>query len=162
MDIGYINPNVCAPEISPYEGESYEELVPDTPDVQERIALAVGGLTGPTDPEADHELYFWADFFANPPMLYHSFDDWCQPKLMEALPLLRTASGSAAASGVDESWRRSLVRSIGPDGLSYSPPVGRSWSRLDGAGLEMTMPVFRADGTITTLADRSVTQVSPR
>ena len=54
--IGYINDEIPAFEVPAYDGERYEAMVPDTLDLQARAALAVNGLTGPTDPKADYEI----------------------------------------------------------------------------------------------------------
>ena len=80
--IGYIRDEIpgFAPPI--YEGDRYEALVPDTLDLQERAALAVNGLIGPTDPEADYEMYFSVRFRSNPPWMRHWFGDMCQSKFM--------------------------------------------------------------------------------
>ena len=88
-----------------YDGTSYEDLLPDTLDIQERAALAVNGLTGPTDPERDYLLYFDVDFNACPPKMNHGPSDICQTKFMEALPLMRMVSGSILNSHVDPAWR---------------------------------------------------------
>ena len=48
--IGYIREDIPEFDVPAYAGESYEALVPDTLDLEERAALAVNGLTGPTDP----------------------------------------------------------------------------------------------------------------
>ena len=50
-----------------YQPIQYDDLIPDSLDIQERMALAVNGLTGPTDADKDHLIYFHADFSANPP-----------------------------------------------------------------------------------------------
>ena len=42
--IGYIRKRVPSFDLPPYEGRRYEAMVPDTLDIQERIALAVNGL----------------------------------------------------------------------------------------------------------------------
>ena len=60
--IGYIREEVPEFAVPAYEGERYEALVPDTLDLQERAALAVNGLTGPTDPLADYEMYWTVRF----------------------------------------------------------------------------------------------------
>ena len=112
LGIRYINPGVRAPAIPSCEGDCYDDFVPDTSDVQERIALAAGGYTGQTDPE------------------------------------------------VDEARVCALPCSIGPDGLAYTPLEGRPWSRLDSSLHEFAIPVFRANGSTTTIADRSATQVA--
>src|SRR5262245_53805217 len=62
VPIEYINPEVPAVEVPPYLGRREEAFVPDTLDLQERAALAVNGLTGPTDPAADYELYWLVSF----------------------------------------------------------------------------------------------------
>ncbi|MDP6438551.1 MAG: glycoside hydrolase family 127 protein [Candidatus Brocadiia bacterium] len=119
-------------DIPAYGGERYEDMVPDTLDIQERAALAVNGLTGPTDPDKEHLLYFSVDFSANPPMMRHGTSDMCQAKFMEALPLMRIAGGSDLSSQVDPVWMATALRMIGPDGLVYWPafPWGQkhSWS----------------------------------
>ena len=121
--IGYIRKRVPSFDLPPYEGRRYEAMVPDTLDIQERIALAVNGLTGATDPEKNHLLYFRVEFRSNPPMMKHSHSDICQVKFMESLPLMRLASGSTLNEGVDPVWMSVALRLIGPDGLVYWPSL---------------------------------------
>ena len=64
--IGYIRESIPDFEVPPYEGERYEAMVPDTLDIAERARLAIRGLTGPTDPEADHELYLETQLLERP------------------------------------------------------------------------------------------------
>lgn len=154
--IAYIRQDIPSISIPPNPGQSYEDLVPDTLDIAERIELAVNGVTGPTDPQIDHEIYFWANFFHQPPVMTHDFSDWCQPKFMEALPLLRLASGSRLNSQVDEAWKDALLRSIGPDGLYYLPMKGGTWYRVNLPDL----PVFQPDGSTLSTWDESATQLA--
>ena len=116
--IEYIREDPLPFRIPPYEGERYETWAPDTLDLAERAELAINGLTGPTDPEADYEVYWQVNFFRDPPVMWHDVDD-VQPKFMEALPLLRLICGSDHNDHVDVAWMRTLMRSIGPDGLVY-------------------------------------------
>ena len=60
MKIGYINPDVPEVKLPEIRGERSEALVPDTLDLAERAALAIHGMTEPTDPEADYEVYWRA------------------------------------------------------------------------------------------------------
>ena len=106
-----------------YKGRRYEAMVPDTLDIQERTALAVNGLTGPTDPDKEHLLYFLINFRSNPPSMSHGPADICQVKFMEALPLMRLASGSTLNKQVDRAWMGTALRNIGPDGLMYWPSL---------------------------------------
>jgi hypothetical protein len=156
--IGYIRPEVPI-EIPPYLGERYEAWVPDTLDLAERAELAINGLTGPTDPKADYEVYWQANFFRDPPMMFHDVDD-VQPKFMEALPLLRIITGSDHNNHVDEAWMQSLLRCIGPDGAIYMPLKGRPWAKLYVGPDGYPHPVWREDGQTTTIHDPSVTQVT--
>jgi hypothetical protein len=125
--IKYINPQVPTLQLPEYSGTRYVARVPDTLDMAERAALAVHGLTGPTDPEADYEIYWFAVFGNNPPYMYHDWNDHVQVKFHEALPLMRLASGSHLNEEVDQRWMEILVQMQGPDGLLYYPRVGRPW-----------------------------------
>lgn len=119
--IKYIRDRIPAFEIPPYKGRRYDDMVPDTLDIQERIDLAVNGLTGPTDPEFDHMIYFRVDFRAHPPIMGHGNSDVCTSKFMESLPLMRLASGSNLNDHIDPLWMEMALRMIGPSGLSYWP-----------------------------------------
>jgi hypothetical protein len=154
--INYIRQDIPEVDIPPYRGETYPDLVPDTFDLAERIELAVNGVTGPTDPAADCEIYFWANFFHQPPVLTHDWNDCCQPKFMEALPLLRIASGSLLNHHVDEVWKEVILRSIGPDGLYYMPLTGGSFYRINMG----SQPVFGPDGQVWTTDHPNLTQLS--
>ena len=121
LKINYIRKQVPHLDIPSYKGNHYDDMVPDTLDIQERIKLAVNGLTGPTDPEKDYLLYFSANFRSNPPSMSHGKGDICQVKFMEALPLMRLASGSNLNYHIDPVWMAFALRQIGPDGLFYWP-----------------------------------------
>ena len=119
--MNYIRKEIPEFRVPSYRGERYEAMVPDTLDIQERAALAVNGLTGPTDPEKDHMLYFNASFRTNPPNMWHRGSDICQTKFEESLPLMRLASGSSLNDQIDPVWMANALRQIGPDGLFYWP-----------------------------------------
>gem|GEM_PF-391162 len=156
-EIKYINPEIPKVNLPAYGGTSYEAMRPDTLDIQERAALAINGLTGPTDPRADYELYWMADFFRDPPVMWHDWNDWCQVKFVEALPLMRIITGSDLNNHVDPVWMKAILKSIGPDGLYYTPLEGRPWSRENAY---WSSAIFRADGTTTNIHDESVTQLT--
>jgi hypothetical protein len=157
--IEYIRKNIPEFEIPPYRGTRYEDQVPDTLDIAERSKLGINCLTGITDPNADREIYWYADFFRNPPVMLHDYNDWCLPVegISEALPLLRIATGSDLNGDVDRVWMETLLKSIGPDGLYYVPLKGRPWGRLNHC---YATPVWRADGTVADPSNPSVTQIS--
>ena len=103
-------------QIPALEGQRYERLVPDTLDIQERASLAI---RRPTDPECDYDIYAQVDFFRNPPVMWHGVGDSCESKFMEAVLLLRIASGSDLNFQVEQGWMRAVLDSVGPDGLLY-------------------------------------------
>ncbi len=119
--VPYIRKEIPAFDVPPYRHQTYEDMVPDTFDIQARCKLAINGLTGPTDPDRDFLLYFWVWFRTKPPIMRHGKSDLCQCKFMESLPLMRLASGSDLAADVDPVWMASALKMIGPDGLVYWP-----------------------------------------
>jgi len=157
--VQYVRTEIPRFSIPPYRGERYSDKVPDTLDLTERAKLGINVLTSITDPEADHEIYWLTDVFRNPPIMLHDFNDWVQNQegLMEALPLLRNATGSTLNDQVDPAWMGSILKSIGPDGLFYVPLNGRPWSRIKAEGVD---PVWRADGSRTSTQDKSVSQIA--
>jgi len=159
INIQYIREEIPHFEIPPYRGQSYGDKIPDTLDMAEQLKLGVHGLTGIADPNADYEICWLFDCFRNPPIILHDFNDWVQNQegLMEALPLLRLASGENANSEVDPAWMASMLKSVGPDGMIYLPLNGRPWARIKASGVN---PVWRADGTKTTFDDPSLSQAS--
>ena len=146
--VPHIRDDIPKFNVPQYDHERYQDWVPDTLDIQERCTLAVNGLTGATDPEREHLLYFRASFFANPPSMTHTDSDACQPKFMEALPLMRMASGSLLNDHVDPIWMATALRQIGPDGLIYWPsfpwPRGRLGERRPSQPAITASPVSRA------------------
>ena len=155
MAIEYIQKDYPDFDIPPYKGTSYESWIPDTLDLAERADLAINGLTGPTDPEADYEAYWQVNFFRNPPIMWHDIDD-VQPKFMEALPLLRIITGSQYNNQVDFAWMTTLLRSIGPDGLIYMPLIGRPWAKFYRGPDGYPNPVWKENGQTTNIVDPSV------
>ena len=115
----HIRKRILSFGIPSYRGRHYEAMVPDTLDIQERIALAINGLTAPTDPDKDNLIYFRINFRSNPPNMSHGPSDICQIKFMEALPLMRLACGSMQNDNVDPVWMATALRTIGTDGLIY-------------------------------------------
>ncbi len=159
LKVEYIREKIPDFSIPAYKGHTYADTVPDTLDLTERAKLGVQILTSITDPNADYEIYWLTDIFRNPPIMLHDFNDWVQNQegLMEALPLLRNASGSELNSEVDPAWMKSTLKSIGPDGLVYLPLKGRPWARIKAEGVD---PVWRADGSRTSTQDPTVTQIA--
>jgi len=125
--IEYINSDVPEVRLPCCEGDRYEAFVPDTLDLQEMAQLAVNGLTGPTDPEKDYEIY-WKVFLRNcPPVMVHEESDIVQLKFMEALPLLRLICGSEQNLAVEKRWMEVLLQMQAEDGVVYMPRIGRPW-----------------------------------
>ena len=97
--IGYIERDVPKFSLPSYEGERYERMVPDTLDVAERADYAIHFLTNVVDPDADYEIYFSVALNCNPAVMWHDMNGAnIQPKFMEALPLLRSITGTNPTS----------------------------------------------------------------
>ena len=106
-------------QIPPYKGERYTEKVPDTLDLAERARLAIHGLTGFTDPDADYMVYSFSGLYRNPPTFIHQYGDVAGLKFNEALPLMRLITGSTENEHVDRAWMDVTLKSIGDDGLYW-------------------------------------------
>ena len=160
--IGYIRERIPEVTPQPYDGESYEDTVPDTFDIAERAELAINVLTCATNANQDHQQYFglylreYGEEFTGRIFMQHGFSDWCTPKYMEALPLLRLITGSTYNERVDRVWMQVMLKSIGPDGLYYFPTEGKPFYRH---GPQWGHGVAKADGSIAeNLMDPSITQ----
>jgi hypothetical protein len=146
-------PEIAAPNV---HGARYEDNIPDTLDVTSRAELAINALTGITDPTADYEVYWQTELFRNPPIMMHDHNDWVQSVegFMEALPLLRSATGSSLNTHVDPVWMQVNLKTIGSDGLVYEVLNATPWSRLNTWNFET---VWKPDGTsVSAAADHSV------
>jgi hypothetical protein len=75
--IEYIRKDIPGFEAPAYPGKCCQVLVPDTLDLQERAGLVINGLTGPTDPETDYEMYFYVYFERNKPVMSHDISSEC-------------------------------------------------------------------------------------
>src|SRR5688572_1001320 len=142
--IEYIRPNIPLVKIPPYSGKKYDDVVPDTLDIVDMADMSINVVTCATDRNQDYEQYF-SVYLANPLRMAHNFSDWCTPKYMEALPLLRSATGSDFNDQVDRVWMDVLLKSIGPDGLLYLPLKGKPWY---GKELWWAKGIARPDVTI--------------
>lgn len=140
----------------PCQGYYVEDIVPDTLEIAGRAALAVNGLIGPLDSDAEYELYWAARFFHNPPFMYHDWNDWCEYKFWEALPLLRIVSGSRVDDDVDAVLMQRLLRGIGPDGLFYLQLHDRPWRTKN----VHVNGIYLPDGSFMSADDPAVDRVS--
>ncbi len=147
VKIGYIRPNAAPLAVKHVQGKTYEDLVPDTTDIAEMSKLAINVLTCDTNRLQDHEQYF-SVYMGNPLRMAHNFSDWCTPKYLEALALLRIVTGSTFMTQVDQTWQDVILKSIGPDGLYYFPLQGKPWY---GKELWWAHAIARPDGTLFTI-----------
>ena len=148
LKVQYVREDIPTFEVPVAHGSRYFDTVPDTLDIAERAKLCINTLTSITDGNADQEVYWLTTFYQNPPVMKHDFSDWVQSVegMMEALPLLRVATGSTQNDHVDPQWMRVQLKTIGPDGLAYVPLKGRPWS-LQSVPRAYEEPVWKPDGT---------------
>ncbi len=119
FDIQYIRKDTPEFAIPPYRGEWYEDTIPDTLDLTERLRLAAYCSNSMADPRADGEVFWLVDFLRNPPTMMHDFNDWVLPVegLLEGVPLARLATGSTENEEIDRIRLDFLgrpLRAIGP------------------------------------------------
>ena len=126
--IEYIRKDIPPFHFPEYPGDRYEAMVPDTLDLADRAELGINGLTGPTDPAADYEIYWRVHFRNNPPMMFHDMNDHVQTKFWQALPLMRLMCGSGQNSNAEKRWMEVMLHMLGEDGLLYTPIKGRPWA----------------------------------
>ncbi len=160
LKVQYIRQDIPSFQVPAAHGNRYADMVPDTLDIAERGKLCINALTSITDGDADAEVYWLATFYRNPPVMEHNFNDWVQnvEGMMEALPLLRVATGSTQNDHVDSEWMRVLLKSVGPDGLIYVPFRGRPWSSISVA-LSYVQPCWKPDGEAIPISDSTVAQI---
>ncbi|MBM3123080.1 MAG: hypothetical protein FJZ97_12990, partial [Chloroflexi bacterium] len=124
--IRYVRPDAPEPPDLRLHGEQYDATIPATLDLADRARLAINGMTEPTDPEADYRVYWKAQFRGSPPFMYHDVSDTgITIKFLESAPRMRLMSGSTQNLHVEARWKEALLRMIGPDGLVWTPLVGR-------------------------------------
>ena len=154
--IDYPQKNIPFVAVPSCRGARYEDSIPDTLDIATRCELAINALTGIADSRYDYEVYWEAQFFRNPAVMMHDHNDWVQSceGFMEALPLLRVATGSSLNPQVDGVWERVNLASIGPDALTYEVLNATPWSRLNPWSFHK---VWMADGSIKGIEDPSLT-----
>lgn len=155
LAIDYPQKNIPSIIVPPHRGARYEDSVPDTYDIATRAELAINAITGIADSQYDYEVYWEAQFFRNPAVMMHDHNDWvmsCEG-FMEALPLLRVATGSTLNPQVDGVWERVNLASIGPDGLTYEVLNGTPWSRLNPWSFHK---VWMPDGTVNGIEEPSL------
>ena len=158
--VTYMREDIPSFKIPPYTGERYTVMAPDTLDLAERAKLAIHGVTAPTDPVVDHDTYSFTVLYRNPPMMYHAYDV-CIAKYYEALPLLRTMSGSTLNDNVDRIWMEGILKSIGPDGLFYFCSEGRPWMASE--NMYVWAPTFcTPEGKILSTRGRTVPQFAEK
>src|SRR5204862_3666278 len=88
--------------------------IPDTLDLADRARLGINGLLGSLDPDAEYDPYFLTFFLADPPYMTHYSSQYSGvlPKYVEALPLLRLASGSAQGRDVEQRMLDAIVTNL--------------------------------------------------
>ena len=160
LKVEYIREGIPPFPAPTVKGTRYTDTIPDTLDIADRAQLCIDVMTSIADPNADDEVYWLTTFYQNPPIMKHDFNDWVQTVegMMEALPLVRVATGSNKNADVDATWMRVQLQTIGPDGLAYLPLRGRPWS-LQSVPRAYEEPVWTADGKAIAVNDPSVTQL---
>jgi hypothetical protein len=108
-----------------------EGKVPDTLDLAEHGGLAIQGMMGSLDPSLDYESVFLNILDVHPAYMLHwsTMVSGVMPKFIEALPMLRTMSGSHEAMDMQDGFIAAMVKNSAEDGLVYDRALGtRPWN----------------------------------
>ena len=109
-------------------GDTYRATVPDTLDLAERAKLAVNAIIGSADAEKNYETILSAHFDHRTPYMSHQSAGPCHPKPIQALAMMRVASGSTQDANVDGKMLDVLVSDIDDvGGLWWMNTEGRPW-----------------------------------
>lgn len=147
LSVDYMRPDIpFVAEPSP-RGKYTLTEVPDTLDLAERIRLSIHAITSCVDNSAGFEPYShvyvnpegWthASVQYNPDMErgapvflhdFHGYNTGIGEGWIEALPLLRQASGSRLNMEISRRMFHNMRRMIGEDGLPRFPLRGRPWA----------------------------------
>jgi hypothetical protein len=113
-----------APSKHILEGEKYNDAVPDTLDLAERLRLAIIPATNRYYPDDRWHMGFLV-FAMRPFALFKTLSEcgWLSiaPKVIEALIYCRRASGSGLNIEIDRKILATQLGLLGDDGLTYSP-----------------------------------------
>jgi len=95
--------------------------MPDSLDLVKHATLGINGLTGTVDPDLGYEPYFMGFFNVRPAYMVHwsTMVSGVLPKYLEALPLLRSMTGSALGAEIEAGIVHSILDNAAEDGLIY-------------------------------------------
>jgi hypothetical protein len=122
------------------EGSFYELTVADTLDLAQRAKLSVNNLTHNVDP--DDYYYVFQSFSFSEKSKGLSYPDRTldiTAKNLRALPWMRTMSGSDQSLDRQFGMMKTMLNTIGEDGLSYYPTEGY---RIKGTSYPMVNGIF--------------------
>ena len=149
---------------------SYEAVVPDTLDLAERAELALHGIARTVDPADEYMMWFGVYWCNRPPFLLHtSCDVECGPKFLDAMTLLRIASGSDEFMDIEQGMQEALLSYVSEDdGLYYALyKPERPWhmTAYASAGYETQPEDYAIPGTtgimMTALIPRNDLSITP-
>jgi hypothetical protein len=113
-------------------------ISPDTVDLVHHAQLAINGVLGSCDPDRGYENYFLTFFDVQPAYMIHfgSQVSGVLPKYLEALPLLRSMTGSRQDSDIENAMLDSVCQNATEDGLIYDrASADRPWNTAVGYGV---------------------------
>ena len=120
------------------DGERPADAIPDTLDLAENGRMAINGILGTLNPALDHECAFLTIFDVHPAYMLHwsSMVSGVMPKYVEALPLLRQMTGSAAQTDIQDGFMQAMLANMREDGLVYDrASPRRPWNTGVGYGV---------------------------
>lgn len=103
-----------------FQGQYYQDTVPDTFDLAERAALALKGAFACIDTKLHHWMWFLVHYGAKTPSMRHCFPDVdCGPKLLEAMAMLCHMTGDTENQDIFHAYLKSVFDYLEEDGLYW-------------------------------------------
>ena len=98
-----------------------KQTLPDTLLLEERAEIALNALIGVADEDYEYIPFFNGNFKARPAYMTHGNWDFgsSHGRLVDAIVLARTMSGSDYGTEIEGYYRRNLMSFFRKDGLSY-------------------------------------------
>ena len=95
--------------------------IPATLDLADHGRMAINGILGSLNPDVEFESVFYHILDVHPPYMLHwsTMVSGVMPKYIEALPMLRTMSGSRQDLDIQEGFLQAMLRNAEDDGLVY-------------------------------------------
>jgi len=125
-ELGFVDESLAEAELPEphFEGERYEDEVPDTLELTDNALFAINAYTRLLDPAMDYAFIGNVNFVRKPPVVIAGGPACCTSKQLESLVLMRVMTGSKYNIEMDNKYLKYLLHMTAKDGFAYM-----SWAK---------------------------------